>query len=143
MKIAAAIAIVVGALCAHFYAMETGIYAAQLKEGLVWFDNLLHAGVGIAFALVWLSMWERLAPQAGKGSTLLTMLAFVAVVAGAWELFEYGFYLVFKSGALGLTVYEPSLREALFDSLSNIGGAALFAAAWLSAHIRAQKTTEE
>ncbi len=131
MRIFAALVIVVGAVAAHFYAMDTGIYAAQLREGVVWFDNILHAAVGLAFGLMWISVLNRFIPAASWSVKIVSLLVFVLLVAVAWEVFEYGFYLVFKSGALGLTVYEPSLQESVVDSLSNIVGATLLLVAWM------------
>lgn len=130
MKFLAAALLILGALAAHFYAMHTGIYAAELRQGLVWFDNVLHAIVGAAFGLIWLALLERLRPRTSTLATVVSLLLFVALVAAFWEAFEYGFYLVFKSGALGLTVYEPSWSEAIFDSLSNVGGALLLLCGW-------------
>ena len=130
MRLFAAAAIVVAAIAAHFYAMDAGIYVAQLREGTVWFDNVLHACAGIATGLVWISFLKRFKPDTSFFGAALTLLAVVALAAVVWEAFEYAFYLVFKSGALGLTVYEPSIQESLFDSASNIGGAMLLLAAW-------------
>lgn len=118
------------AVAFHFVAVYTGLYALQLREGAVWFDNILHALVGVACALMWLALFARLFPKASFLWKAGTSLAFVVFVAVAWEAFEYGFYLFFKSGALGLTVYAPSLREAVFDSLSNVLGTLLFLAAF-------------
>ncbi len=141
MKLLTAALIVVAAVAAHFYAMDSGIYAAQLRGGVVWFDNVLHAFVGAAMGLVWLSILRWLKPTSSFLLTALSLLGFVAVLAAAWELFEYGFYLVFKSGALGLTVYEPSLNEAFFDSFSNLTGAVVLIALW--AFLRKPKATGE
>jgi hypothetical protein len=127
MKLFAAIILLVGAVVLHFVGVFTGVYDAQLREGFVWYDNVLHALVGAAFALVWLYFFT------GRFSGMLLVLStisFVALMALAWELFEYGFYLVFKSGALGLKVYSPTIGEALRDGLSNVLGALLFLVGW-------------
>lgn len=117
------------AISFHFVALYTGLYTLQMREGMVWFDNLLHMLVGGAFALIWLALLARLFPKASFLLQAGSALMFVTMVAAGWEVFEYGFYLVFKSGALGLTVYEPSLREAVVDSLSTVAGAAALLAA--------------
>jgi hypothetical protein len=130
MKILMAIGLLLAAVVLHFVGVFTGIYDAQLAAGFVWFDNVLHVAVGIAFGLVWVSILERVHPTASFTLVALTTLAFVVAMAAAWELFEYAFYLVFKSGALGLKVYSPSVNEALFDSLSNTVGAVLLLCAW-------------
>lgn len=111
----------------HFVALYTGLYALQMREGLVWFDNVLHVLAGGAFALMWFSLLSRLLPKTTLSVQALSTLAFVLLVAIGWEAFEYGFYLVFKSGALGLTVYEPSWKEALVDSISTFAGGVLLA----------------
>jgi hypothetical protein len=143
MRVLAAILIILGALAAHFYAMHTGIYAAELREGFVWFDNVLHAFVGLAFGLLWISLVQRVRPETSFVASAVSLLLFVLSVAIAWEVFEYGFYLVFKSGALGLTVYEPSLQESIYDSMSNIAGAVLLLAAWLALRQRGASATAE
>jgi hypothetical protein len=125
MKVALATLLILGSVIAHFIAMYTGVYDAQMRQGVVWFDNVLHAIVGIAFGLVWLAILRRWRPESGMLYTSATVLGFVFAVAIMWELFELVFYLVFKSGALGLKVYSPSLNEAIFDSLSNLFGGAL------------------
>lgn len=114
---------------AHFIAVYTGVYDAQLRGGVVWFDNILHTLVGFAFGLIWLAALRRWRPESSFLYTSTTLIAFVVAMAVAWELFELAFYLIFKSGALGLKVYSPSVREATFDSISNLCGALLLLAA--------------
>jgi hypothetical protein len=125
MKILIALGIIVTAVAAHFFAIHTGIYAAQIQSGVVWFDNVLHAGVGVAFGLIWLHSIALYRPESSRLFTALSLIIFVVLIAGAWELFEYGFYLVGKSGIFGFKVYQQSLNEAFFDSFSNIAGALL------------------
>ncbi len=120
------------AVALHFWATVTGLYDTQLTQGLVWFDNVLHAFVGIAFALVWFATLERFKPTAKLWVRAASTLLFVAAAAAAWELFELGFYLFFKTHALGLKVYSPSLREAFFDSISNVAGACLLLTAFIA-----------
>ncbi len=130
MKVFVACILIVGAVVAHFFALQVGIYATQMQQGVVWFDNVLHATVGVAFGLLWLSFFKKIKPEASFFAVAASVVLFVLAIAIAWEAFEYGFYLLFKSGALGLTVYMPSLNEAIFDSLSNIGGALLVLAGY-------------
>ncbi len=132
MKIPAAILLLIGAVSLHFGATFTGLYDAQANQGVVWFDNVLHAAVGVAFALVWLWVLERVRPGSSTLFTLISALFFVGAMAALWELFEVAFYLFFKMHALGLKVYSPTLTEALFDSASNLLGAAL----WLAVTFR-------
>lgn len=126
MKITTALFLLAVSVLAHFVALYTGVYEAQMLQGRVWFDNVLHALVGAAFGLLWFGMLERRAPECKGWRRAATTVLFVAAMAAAWELFEVAFYLFFESHALGLKVYSPTLREALFDSASNLLGALLF-----------------
>lgn len=125
MKLYVAAGLLVGAVALHVVALYTGIYDAQIEQGSVWFDNVLHTVVGVAFGLVWIAVLEHFKPNISIFWRVASTIAFVALMAALWELLELAFYLFFKSHALGLKVYSPTLREALFDSASNIIGACL------------------
>ena len=114
------------AVGAHFVALYFGVYDAQIANGFVWFDNLLHAVVGVAFGLLWLWWLGSAEPN------LWGMVAFVLVAALLWELLEYGFFIFFNTYALGLKVYSPTWAEALSDAGSNVFGA-LMLAGWRQA----------
>lgn len=125
MKLLLSALLLVGSVVAHFIAVKYGVYDTQLEAGIVWFDNVLHLIVGSAFGIIWLWFFPRFFPGARALTTSLTLVLFVFIIAVCWELFEFAFYLIFKSGALGLKVYSPTIQEAFFDSLSNVLGAAL------------------
>lgn len=126
MKLLAAAGLLATAVLLHFYAVFFGLYELQMQQGNVWFDNLLHAGVGTAFALVWLILLEWLRPAASRAFCVVSALLFVLVLAVFWELFEHAFFVFFHTHALGLRVYPQPLSESVWDSLSNLAGAALF-----------------
>lgn len=125
-------ALLICAAALHFVGLYTGIYETQMREGLVWYDNVLHMLVGVGFGLIGLSILTRVYAQAGIWLRLGMVFLFVFAMAIAWELLEYAFYMTFRSGALGLKVYSPTLQEAVFDSTSNLVGAGLVAVlVWL------------
>lgn len=126
MKLLGAAAILAAAVLLHFYAVFFGLYELQMRQGNVWFDNLLHAAVGIAVALVWFVILERIKPAASFLFRVVSTIVFVFILAVCWELFEHGFFVFFHTHALGLRVYPQPLTESVWDSLSNLAGAALF-----------------
>lgn len=110
----------------HFIANAVGLY----KTEIVWFDNVLHALAGFAFGLLWLRIREK--------SSWVSVLAFVLVVALAWELFEFLFLTFFTKYAHSTGIYSLSVGEAAFDTLSNlVGGFALIL--WARKEIKYKK----
>lgn len=94
----------------HFIANATGLYEMRI----IWFDNVLHFLTGIAFALVWLWVF--------RGS-LRGAITFVVGLAIIWELLEFGFLKLFPVSAHSLSIFSPTLSEALEDIVSNVLGA--------------------
>ncbi len=111
-----------GSIVAHVLALYTGLYEAQMREGFVWFDNVLHACVGAGFGLLWLWFIDKVAPRLPGVLKVLTTVVFVLTMAIFWELLEVGFYMLFATHAWGLKVYAPTWHEAFLDSVSNVGG---------------------
>lgn len=106
----------------HAVALQTGVYTAQMRSGGVWLDNVLHMCVGAGFGLLWLWVVGKLARHISLFWKVFTTVVFVVTMAVAWEVLEVGLYLYFKTHALGITVYPPTWREAIFDGLSNVVG---------------------
>ncbi len=117
--------ILFSAVVLHFVAVYSGVYSVQLQAGFVWFDNILHMMVGVAFGLLYL--WIVRDRNYSPLRNALFLLVFVFVLALLWEAAEYVFFKIFDSYALGLQVYSPSLQEATLDSLSDVVGAAALA----------------
>ncbi|MBX4192165.1 hypothetical protein KW798_01640 [Candidatus Parcubacteria bacterium] len=105
----------------HFVAIYTGIYEYEMHQGLVWFDNVLHAMVGVSFGLFWL--WCLRNQPVSILFKMVSMFVFVLCMAVLWEVGEFIFFKIFSSYALGLKVYSPSLSESFFDSSSDLIGA--------------------
>jgi hypothetical protein len=110
----------------HFGAVWTGFYDWQFGTGVIWFDNVLHALVGVGFAMAALMLAAR---RALSGmATVFFVIAAVLILAALWELVEYVFYTRFTEYAYWSKIYSPSIAEALSDIASDlIGGAALLA----------------
>ena len=107
----------------HFVANTFGIYDAQIAAGNVWIDNILHAIVGLAIALLWTVISKD--QEVSSVQAVIKILAFVAVFAFAWELLEFAFYIFVPNYATKLQIYSPSAQEAFMDIISNLGGGAL------------------
>jgi hypothetical protein len=122
MKMLASIVLLIGSIALHVWALYTGLYEAQMHQGVVWFDNVLHTAVGAGFGLLWLAILDRVAPTLPRWVRAVSTVLFVMGMAAAWELFELGFYIFFETHTLGLKVYSPTMRESLFDSSSNLIG---------------------
>lgn len=101
----------------HFWGVYADVYEAQIEAGLVWFDNVLHFFVGIAFGLLWLWLISD--------ARILSTLAFVFLLAFLWESAEFILLFVFPDFAHQLSLYSTSLDEASFDILSDLAGAAV------------------
>jgi hypothetical protein len=122
MLVLVSIFLLVGSVLLHVWALYTGLYEAQMQQGVVWFDNVLHTAVGAGFGLLWLVVLNRKAPLLPVWVRAVTTILFVVGMAAAWELLELGFYIFFTTYDFGFTVYAPTIRESLFDSSSNLVG---------------------
>ncbi len=111
----------------HFFAVFAGVYDAQIARGFVWFDNLLHALVGVAFGLLWLYVVHARAMALSLRGLIFSIFAIVFVFAVVWELLELIFLLVAPTYAYRFAIYSPSIVEASFDIASNLVGAAILA----------------
>ncbi len=112
----------------HFGAVWSGFYDWQFSTRVIWFDNVLHALVGVGFAMGALLIVERsgipLNRLAIAGATLLVVL----MLATAWELVEYIFFTQFTEYAYWSKIYSPSIAEAVSDIVSDLIGATLLLA---------------
>ncbi|MEK7612612.1 MAG: hypothetical protein AAB449_00470 [Patescibacteria group bacterium] len=117
-----AFALLLTAVAFHFIAVVTGVYDIQINQGFVWFDNVLHVIVGVAFGLWWFRILRTWRPNVSRTVTIASLFAFVLFLAISWEVSEYIFFQIFDSFALGLKVYSPSLQEAFFDAASDMVG---------------------
>lgn len=109
-------------ICLHFLANTFGIYDKQIEAGFVWFDDVLHVLVGIAFGFLW--FWAVIKKRVTilYISVAVQIIVFVFIMAITWELFEFVFFKLFTSYAINLKIYSPSIREATADVFSNIVG---------------------
>ena len=106
----------------HFIGNAMGVYEQQIEAGFVWFDNVLHALVGLAVGLLWLAFLGKRRSERTVLFRASTALVFVLAVAMLWELVEFGFFKLFPTYAEQLNIYSPSLKEAFGDILSNVAG---------------------
>ena len=109
-------------MISHFIANATAIYQAQIQNGFVWFDNILHVATGIAFTLLLLWILNKKSLQFSTISTVILIIIFVFCLAVIWELIEFGILRLFTSYAYSLNLYSSSVREASFDIVSNVIG---------------------
>lgn len=114
------IIVLVAVVILHFLANSIGVYDAQIQSGFVWIDNVLHALVGSAFALVWLLIAQKRNLE-GK-ALFISTISFVANMALAWELLEWLIFMLYPTFALELKIYSPTILEAATDIGSNIVG---------------------
>ncbi len=107
----------------HFAANSFGIYDAQIAAGNVWIDNVFHAVVGLAFAL----LWVHLLKLERKSLTYMAVstVGFVLALAIVWEVCELAFYVLLPGYATEFKIYSPTVWESGMDALSNLGGAAM------------------
>lgn len=124
MKLLASVILLVSATAGHAVAIYTGLYDVQRAAGWVWFDNVLHFAVGVGFGLMALWFFSRLLPQTSFRVKAAGVAGFVLGMALCWELFEVALYVLFEPRLFGLTLYAPSPAEGVWDSLSNMAGAA-------------------
>ena len=110
----------------HFGAVWTGFYDWQFSTRIIWFDNVLHALVGITFAmcLLWFAHYQQW--NLSPAQRIIVALVFVLVMAVAWELAEYLFFTQLTDYAYSLKIYSPSISEATSDIVSDLLGAGLF-----------------
>lgn len=114
------ILLLAGVSVLHFAGVYFGVYDYQIRQGNVWFDNVLHVLDGAIFAYAWISYKENRA-------TLLSVITFVVALALGWEIIEYAFMALSPTYAVDLKIYSPSLSEAGQDIISNtLGGLAAF-----------------
>ncbi|OGG53620.1 hypothetical protein A2851_01895 [Candidatus Kaiserbacteria bacterium RIFCSPHIGHO2_01_FULL_53_29] len=106
----------------HFAALYSGLYDMQIAAGFVWWDNVLHALVGVAFGLGWLWLLERLGYGTRSLAAIISTFVFVLLMAIVWEGAEYLARLYVRSLAEGLKLYSPNLTESGSDVLSNMVG---------------------
>lgn len=109
-------------ICLHFLANIFGIYDKQIEAGFVWFDDVLHVLVGIAFGLLWFWVVTKKKVAISSVSLAVQTIVFVFILAITWEIFELVFFKSFTFYAYNLKIYSPSIREATTDILSNITG---------------------
>jgi hypothetical protein len=140
MKFYTALVLLFVAVGLHVFALSHGIYEAEQRAGFVWFDNVLHAVVGVALALIWLWFRVKRSKNTFSIAAVLTSLLFVICIAVLWEALEDGFYIFFSTYAYGLKVYPQSLLESVSDASSDVVGALVFLAAY---QLRARFKTEE
>lgn len=106
----------------HFTANTLGVYEAQIQNGFVWIDNLLHAATGAAFGLLFLWLLNKNNLEYSASARIILTLVFVFCLAIIWELIELGFFKFFTSYAHSLKIYSPSILEACSDIISNMVG---------------------
>lgn len=123
MRSALTILVIVAAL--HFAGNALGVYDMQIEAGFVWFDNVLHALVGLAVAVFFFDLIAERYPERSFWPRALMSLAGVLVVAVLWELVEFGIYAAFPAYATDLNIYSPSVTEAMIDVVSNVIGGIL------------------
>ncbi len=109
----------------HFFANATGIYQKQINNNFVWFDNVLHAIAGVAFALLFLWILNKNNTKHTLIKKIFLTIGFVFCLAVLWELVEFGLFKFFTQQAQNLNIYSPSIKEACSDIMSNIAGATL------------------
>jgi len=107
----------------HFVELFSGVYDIEMRIGHEWFDNLLHALVGVVFAIFWLSFLHMQKKKYSKTFTAISTLVFVLVMAFAWELLELALLIFAPAYAYSFNIFSPSITEASFDILSNLVGA--------------------
>lgn len=123
MKALAAACILLSTIALHAWALHSGLYELQMRQGFVWFDKTLHIAAGFAFGLVWLQLLSWAKPGASRMAVVLSLLAFVLCLAGVWELCERAFYLYFHAHPMGFKVYAQPLSESIKDMSADILGA--------------------
>ena len=109
----------------HFAALYSGFYDLQIQMGFVWWDNVLHVLVGIAFGLLWLWLLQSLNYDTSSRFAMLSMFLFVLFLALGWEGAEYLARLYVRSLAESLQIFSPNLTEASSDILSDLLGGIL------------------
>ena len=115
----------------HFGAVWSGFYDWQFATRVIWFDNVLHALVGIGFGMAALWVIETSGIPLSRPAIVGAVLLVVLGLAVLWELAEYIFFTRFTEYAYWTKIYSPSIGEALSDIVSDlIGGAVLLAAVW-------------
>ena len=117
--------LLIGIFVLHFAAVYSGLYDLQIRMGFVWWDNVLHAGVGITFGLLWLWFLEKMEWKSSPRFAGLSTFGFVFLLAAGWELAEYALLTFAPDIAHSLKLYSVSLNEATADTLSNLFGALL------------------
>lgn len=109
----------------HFGALWSGFYDWQFSTKIFWFDNVLHALVGVGFGMAALLLIERSGIPLNRAAIIGATLLMVLALAALWELAEYVFFTRFTEYAYWSKLYSPSLGEALSDVVSDLIGAAV------------------
>lgn len=112
----------------HFGAIWSGFYDWQFGTRVIWFDNVLHALVGVAFGMCALWCIEHYGAPRTAAATAGVVVLFVLAMAAAWELAEYVFFTRFTEYAYWSRIYSPSVGEALSDIVSDLVGVGIFLA---------------
>lgn len=102
----------------HFVANTTGLY----EGGIIWFDNVLHFLTGVVFGLTWLWIFRKQSVENYSLRDLISAFGFVLRLAIIWELLEFGFLKLFPVYAHSLSIFSPSITEAVEDIASNMLG---------------------
>lgn len=123
MKLRTILLLLLGVFALHFIALAAGIYDRQIEAGFVWFDNILHALIGVIMGLLFLWLVRRYDLRMAV-PTVVTLPLFVLMAAIAWEVAEYVAFVLVAPLMTDLKIFSPSLMEASTDIASNILGAA-------------------
>ena len=106
----------------HFAAVITQFYEFQIRSGFVWWDNVLHALVGVTFGLAWLWFIQVMGWNLSPRLMTISTISVVVALAILWEVAELALLLIAPDIAHSLQMYSTSISEATVDSLSNLLG---------------------